>query len=110
MFMLYVSDVACEGFIKFLTLMMLVAQSYSNSAIMKEIGGSSMWDCTSELSHGPFFIVVTEYNGYNRMCPLPRIGVSLRNMDKVPRGRSLEHTRLSNSSTAREYLEQLLIA
>ena len=29
-------------------------------------------------------IVGTVSNGYNRTCPLPRIGVSLRHVDKVP--------------------------
>ena len=45
--------------------------------------------------------VGTVSNGYNRTCPLPRIGVSLRHVDKVPRGKALEHKRLSNSITAR---------
>ena len=48
-------------------------------------------------------------NGYNRTCPLPRIGVSLRHVDKFPRGKALEHTRLSNSSTAREFSHGKLI-
>ena len=47
-------------------------------------------------------VVGTVSNGYNITCPLPIIGVSLRHVDKVPRGKSLEHTRLSNSSMARE--------
>ena len=47
--------------------------------------------------------VGTVSNGYNRTCPLPRIGVSLRHVDKVPRGRALEQIRISTSSTAREF-------
>ena len=47
--------------------------------------------------------VGTVSNGYNRTCPLPRIGVSLRHVDKVPRGRALVQTRISTSSTAREF-------
>ena len=53
--------------------------------------------------------VGTVSNGYNITCPLPRIGVSLRHVDKVPRGKSLEHTRLSKSSTAREFSHGKLI-
>ena len=53
--------------------------------------------------------VGTVSNGYNRTCPLPRIGVSLRHVDKVPRDRALEHTRLSNSSAAREFSHSKLI-
>ena len=33
--------------------------------------------------------VGTVSNGYSRTCPLPRIGVSLQHVDKVPRGRAL---------------------
>ena len=47
--------------------------------------------------------VGTVSNGYNRMCPLPRIGVSLRHVDKVPRGRSLEQIRIRTYITAREF-------
>ena len=54
-------------------------------------------------------IVGTVSNGYNRMCPLPRIGVSLRHVDKVPREKALEHTRLINSSMAREFSHGKLI-
>ena len=48
-------------------------------------------------------------NGYNRTCPLPILGVSLRHVDKVPRGRLLEHTRPSNLSTARSFSHGKLI-
>ena len=48
-------------------------------------------------------------NGYNRTCPLPIIGVSLKPVDKLPLGKPLEHTRLSNSSTAREFSHSKLI-
>ena len=54
-------------------------------------------------------IVGTLSNGYNITCPLTRIGVSLRHVDKVPRGKALEHTRLSYSSTAREFSHGKLI-
>ena len=47
--------------------------------------------------------VGTVSNGYNCTCPLPRIGVILQHVDKVPRGRALVHTRISTSSTAREF-------
>ena len=47
--------------------------------------------------------VGTVSNGYNCTCPLPRIGVSLQHVDKVPRDRALLHTRISNYSTAREF-------
>ena len=43
--------------------------------------------------------VGTVPNGYNITCPLPRIGVPLRHVDKVCR--ALEHTRLINLSMAR---------
>ena len=57
----------------------------------------------------PVCFVGTVSNVYNRTCTLPRIGVSLRNVDKVPRGRALEHTRISNSITAREFSHSKLI-
>ena len=47
--------------------------------------------------------VGTVYNGYNLTCPLPRIGVSLRHVDKAPLGRALVQTRISTSSTSREF-------
>ena len=46
--------------------------------------------------------VGTVSNGYNKTCPLPGVGVSIRHVDKVPRDRALEHTRINNPSTARE--------
>ena len=64
------------------------------------------------LHHLPFLYpkyVVTVSDGYNRTCSLPRIGVSLRHVDKVPHGKALEHTRPSNSSTAREFSHGKLI-
>ena len=39
---------------------------------------SALWGCVGTVS-----------NGYNCMCPLPRMGVSLRHLDKVPCGRAL---------------------
>ena len=42
-------------------------------------------------------------NGYNRMCPLPRIEVSLQHVDKVPCVRALVQTQISTSITAREF-------
>ena len=53
--------------------------------------------------------VVTVSNGYTQTCPLPRTGVSLQHVDKVPRGRALEHTRISTSITAREFYHGKLI-
>ena len=46
--------------------------------------------------------VGTVTNGYNRTCSLHRISVSLRHVDRVPRGRALVQTRINTSSTARE--------
>ena len=53
--------------------------------------------------------VGTVSNGYNRTCPLPRIGVSLRHVDKFPSVKALEHTGLNNSSTAEEFSHGKLI-
>ena len=49
---------------------------------------SLFWDVLRLLQSG-LVCVVTVYNGYNYMCALPRIGVTLRHVDKVPRGRAL---------------------
>ena len=57
MFILYVSYVACEGFILILSLVMCVGLSSFNSALMRGIVGGSTRDYTSALTHGPFFVV-----------------------------------------------------
>ena len=56
MFMLYVSDVACERFLCILTLMMWFACSSSYSLLVRDIGGGSVRAYTSALSHGTFFM------------------------------------------------------
>ena len=55
------------------------------------------------------YIVGTVSNVYNKTCPIPRIGVSLKHVDKVPRGNAIEHTRIINSNTAREFSHGKLI-
>ena len=56
MFLLYVSDVDCEGFLRILTLMMRVVGSSYNSNLMRVTGGVYMPSCTSALSHDTFLL------------------------------------------------------
>ena len=57
MLILYVSDVAYEGFLLILTLMMFCMCCYYKLDLVWGIGGGSMQACISLLSHGPFFMV-----------------------------------------------------
>ena len=56
MFMLNVSYMAFEWFLRTFTLLMWVAFSSYNSTLMRGGGGGSMKFCASALSHGPFFV------------------------------------------------------
>ena len=55
LFILYVFDVDCEGFLQTLTLMMCISCSYSVSNLMRGFVGGSIRACTSALSHWKFF-------------------------------------------------------
>ena len=57
MFILYVYDMACEGFPQISILMMCVTCSSSKSTLMRVIRGGYMWACTPALNHVPFFMV-----------------------------------------------------
>ena len=56
-FILYVSYVADVVFLRTFTLLMCVACYSSNSKLMSGIGGGSMHNFKSALSHGPLFMV-----------------------------------------------------
>ena len=56
MLRLYVSDMACEGFLHILTLIMWFMCSSYNFTLMRGIGGGSIQSCISALIHGPFFM------------------------------------------------------
>ena len=57
MFVLYVSDVACEGFLQISSLLMCVGFSSSNSTLMRGTVESSTWAYILSLTHGPLFMV-----------------------------------------------------
>ena len=66
-FILYVSNISCEGFLQTLTLMMCVECSSYVYTLMRGIGGGSMKGFTPALSHWPLFIidVLVSVDGFN---------------------------------------------
>ena len=56
-FILWVSNVACEEFLQTLTLILCVACNSSVYTLVKGIRGGSIWDCTSVLTHWPLLMV-----------------------------------------------------